>query len=382
MRIYSVHMILRAAALATLLSAASPIAYAQEKAQTVTVKTVNVSDFTVTARLPGRIKASTVSEVRPQVGGIIRDRLFKEGARVEVGQTLYKIEDDTYRAAVVSAKAAVAEAQASYDIAVIQARRAEELLAKNSGSASDRDDKVAERNKSGAALQKAQADLKTSEIDLDRTTVTAPITGIIGFSETTPGALVSAQQTTALTTIRTLDPVYVDVTQSATDLLRWNASGGAAAFDGSVTASMTLPDGTTYTHKGALRAAEPKVEATTGMVTLRISFANPERRLLPGLYVEVDLPQSVAKDAILVPQGAVMRNAKGEPYVWIVEDNKVAVRSLTILTSSGNDWVTTKGLSAGDQVITSGFQKVSPGSTVEIAADASADDDATANGGN
>ncbi|WP_430246008.1 efflux RND transporter periplasmic adaptor subunit [Neorhizobium sp. DAR64861/K0K2] len=210
-----------------------------------------------------------------------------------------------------SASAAVAEAQASYHVAVIQARRAEELFARNSGLASDRDDKVAERSRSDAALQKAKADLATAQIDLDRTTISAPISGLIGFSQTTTGALVAAQQTTALTTIRTLDPIYVDVTQSATDLLRWNASGGASAFDGSVTASMILPDGTVYDHRGQLNAAESQVEATTGTVTLRLTFANPDMKLLPGLYVEVELPQVTAKDAFLVSRSAVMRNTKG-----------------------------------------------------------------------
>lgn len=345
----------------------SAVSAQEQPTPTVTVKAVSTANFTLTARLPGRIKASTVAEVRPQVGGIIRERLFEEGARVKAGQPLYKIEDNTYSATLASAKAAVAEAQASYDVAVIQARRAEELFARNSGSASDRDDKVAERNKSDAALQKAKAELSTAEIDLDRTTITAPISGVIGFSQTTTGSLVAAQQTTALTTIRTLDPIYVDVTQSATDLLRWNASGGAAAFDGSVTASMILPDSSTYEHEGSLKAAEPQVEATTGMVTLRLTFANPDLKLLPGLYVEVELPQTTAKDAILVPQGAVMRNAKGEAYVWVVEERKVAVRPVTILTGTGNQWVTTAGLKAGDTVITSGFQKISPGAAVEVA---------------
>ncbi|MVA36267.1 efflux RND transporter periplasmic adaptor subunit [Agrobacterium vitis] len=291
------------------------------------------------------------------------------------------MEDETYAATLRSASAAVAEAQASYHVAVIQARRAEELFARNSGLASDRDDKVAERSRSDAALQKAKADLATAQIDLDRTTISAPISGLIGFSQTTTGALVAAQQTTALTTIRTLDPIYVDVTQSATDLLRWNASGGASAFDGSVTASMILPDGTVYDHRGQLNAAESQVEATTGTVTLRLTFANPDMKLLPGLYVEVELPQVTAKDAFLVSRSAVMRNTKGEAFVWIVEDGKVAVRPLTILTGSNNKWVVTAGLKTGDAVITSGFQKISPGTVVEIATEP-ADQQASATGGN
>lgn len=198
----------------------------QQPTPSVTVETAKAADFTLTARLPGRIKPSTISEVRPQVSGIIRERLFEEGARVEAGQVLYKIEDETYVAAVESAKANVAQAQASYDFALVDARRAEETFANNVSSAANRDNKIAERNKTQAALQVARAQLTTAEIDLERTTIRAPISGIIGFSETTAGALVAAQQTTALTTIRALDTIYVDVTQSVNDLLRWNADKG------------------------------------------------------------------------------------------------------------------------------------------------------------
>ncbi|MFB4373667.1 efflux RND transporter periplasmic adaptor subunit [Agrobacterium sp. CR_3] len=338
----------------------------QQPNPTVTVETATAADFTLTARLPGRIKPSTISEVRPQVSGIIRERLFDEGAKVEAGQVLYKIEDETYRAQVESAKANVAQAQASYDFAVVDARRAEETFANNVTSASNRDNKIAEKNKAQAALQVALAQLTTAEIDLERTTIRAPISGVIGFSETTAGALVAAQQTTALTTIRALDTIYVDVTQSVNDLLRWNADKRVGGSQSLSVATMILPNGQTYPIKGDLKAAEPRVEPTTGMVTLRISFSNPDNRLLPGLYVEVELPQAITKDAVLVPQSAVMRNAKGDASVWIVEGGKIVPRAVTIVTSAGNRWVTGSGLKPGDQVVTSGFQKVAPGATVEI----------------
>lgn len=338
----------------------------QQPTPSVTVETAKAADFTLTARLPGRIKPSTVSEVRPQVSGIIRERLFEEGARVEAGQVLYKIEDETYVAAVESAKANVAQAQASYDFALVDARRAEETFANNVSSAANRDNKLAERNKTQAALQVARAQLTTAEIDLERTTIRAPISGIIGFSETTAGALVAAQQTTALTTIRALDTIYVDVTQSVNDLLRWNADKRLGGSQSLSVATMILPNGQTYPIKGDLKAAEPRVEPTTGMVTLRISFSNPDNRLLPGLYVEVELPQAVTKDAILVPQSAVMRNAKGEASVWIVEGGKIVPRPVTIVTGAGNRWVTSSGLKPGDQIVMSGFQKVAPGASVEI----------------
>lgn len=358
--------------LAALMFAGVPAAAQQQPTPSVTAMTVKQENYTLTARLPGRIKASTVAEVRPQVSGIIRERLFVEGARVEAGQVLYKIEDETYAAAVASAKAAVAQAQATYDLAVIEAKRAEDLFTNASGSAANRDTKVADRNGAEAALQVARAKLTTAEIDLDRTTVRAPISGIIGFSDTTQGALVSAQQTAALTTIRALDTVNVDVTQSATDLMKWTSEKKIGSPENASVASMILPDGATYALKGDLKAAEPRVEPTTGMVTLRIAFANPESLLLPGLYVEVELPQSVVENAVLVPQSAVMRDTKGNASVWVVEDGKIAVRPITVVTAAGNHWVASAGLKNGDVVVTSGFQKAAPGAPVEVAAEPAA----------
>lgn len=260
----------------------------------------------------------------------------------------------------------MAQAQASYDFAVIDARRAEETFAKNASSASNRDTKIAEREKARAALQVAQAQLRTAEIDLARTTIRAPISGVIGFSDTTPGALVAAQQTSPLTTIRALDTIYVDVTQSINDLLRWNADRSSGDARASSIATMIMPNGAPYPLKGDLKAAEPRVEPTTGMVTLRIAFANPDDRLLPGLYVEVELPQATTRGAILVPQSAVMRNAKGEASVWVVDDGKVAVRPVTIVAANGNQWVTNSGLKPGDVVVVSGFQKAKPGAAVQV----------------
>lgn len=333
----------------------------------VTVQTVSPVDFTLSSKLPGRIKASTIAEVRPQVSGIIRDRLFEEGSLVEAGQPLYKIDDETYAAAVAAAKASVAQAQANYDLAVLEANRAAELFSKNVGSAQNRDNANATRDAASAALQLAKAQLMSAEIDLDRTTIRAPIAGVIGLSQTTTGALVAAQQATALATIRALDPAHVDVTQSANDLLRWTSSPEGRAMRASGMAQLILPNNDPYPLEGELRAAEPQVEPTTGMVTLRISFPNPDHILLPGMYVEVQLPQAIARDAVLVPQSAVMRDRQGGAHVWVVEDGKVAVRDLTILAASGNQWVTTAGLKNGDAVITSGFQKAAPGAPVTIA---------------
>lgn len=339
---------------------------AQAPPTPVTVTVVKTTDYTLTARLPGRIKASTEAEVRPQVSGIILERLFDEGADVKQGQPLYKIDDANYASAVASAKAALAEAKANFDLAIVDARRAADLFANKSGSESNRDTAAAQKSRAEAALQKAQADLRTAEIDLDRTTIRAPIDGKIGLSTTTKGALVAAQQTIALTTIRTLDPIYVDVTQSATDLLRWHARMDAGNTGKFAQASLVLPDGSVSSVTGNLTAAEPKVEPTTGMVTLRVSFGNPGQLLLPGLYVEVELPQAEAKNAILVPQSSVMRNTNGSPFAWVVTDGKVEQRDLTIFATSGNELVTTAGLKEGDAVITSGFQKIAPGAPVQV----------------
>ncbi|MDB5664862.1 efflux RND transporter periplasmic adaptor subunit [Cypionkella sp.] len=336
----------------------------------VTVLAAKVGEYTLTTRLPGRIKASTVAEVRPQVSGIIRERLFDEGSWIEAGQPLYKIEDEIYAAAVAVAKASVAQAQANYSLALSDANRAEELLSTNAGSAANRDKAIAARDAAAASLQAAKAQQISAEIDLEHTTIRAAVTGVIGLSQANTGSLVGAQQAATLATIRTLDPIYVDVTQSANDLLRWNSPGAMRDFMQTAEATMILPNGAAYGQKGQLKAAEPQVEPTTGMVTLRISFANPDFTLLPGLYVEVELPQATEKNAILVPQSAVMRDTTGGANVWIVEGNaqggKLAVRPITILGASGGNWVVTAGLNAGDQIVTTGFQKAGPGADVVI----------------
>ncbi|MCF1709530.1 efflux RND transporter periplasmic adaptor subunit [Tabrizicola sp. J26] len=357
------------ATLCALLATSLPVvALAQQMPPpSVTVQPAVVGEYTLTTRLPGRIKASKVAEVRPQVTGIIREELFEEGSWVEAGQPLYKIDDAVYAAAVAAAKAAVAQAQATYDLSVLDANRAEGLLATNAGSAANRDKATATRDGAAAALQAAQAQLTSAEIDLDHTTVRAPVSGVIGLSQTNTGSLVGAQQVAPLATIRTLDPIYVDVTQSVNDLMRWNTPGTPNEILKSAEAALILPNGETFPHKGQMKAAEPQVEPTTGMVTLRISFDNPDFVLLPGLYVEVVLPQTTEKNTVLVPQSAVMRDVRGGANVWVVEDGKIAVRPVTILGASGNNWVVSSGLNAGDQIVTSGFQKAGPGAEVVIA---------------
>lgn len=350
-----------------LLGVASPLAAQQAPGPSqVTVITAHAGDFPLTARLPGRIKASTVAEVRPQVSGIIRERLFEEGATVAKDAPLYKIEDESYRAAVAAARASVAQAQANRDLAVTEEKRAIELFQNNTGSAQKRDSAVAQRQAADAALQAAEAELMSAEIDLDRTTIRAPIAGVIGLSQTTTGALVAAQQQTALATIRALDTVYVDVTQSATDILRLSSTAEGREMREIGAVRMLLADGSIYAETGHLAAAEPNVEPTTGMITLRMTFQNPDHLLLPGMYVEVDLPQAIARGAFSLPQNTVMRDRSGNAYVWIVEGGSVVQRPVDIATSSGSNWIVTDGMREGDQVISSGFQKTAVGAPVEI----------------
>lgn len=350
-----------------LLGVASPLAAQQAPGPSqVTVITAHAGDFPLTARLPGRIKASTVAEVRPQVSGIIRERLFEEGATVAKDAPLYKIEDESYRAAVAAARASVAQAQANRDLAVTEEKRAIELFQNNTGSAQKRDSAVAQRQAADAALQAAEAQLMSAEIDLDRTTIRAPIAGVIGLSQTTTGALVAAQQQTALATIRALDTVYVDVTQSATDILRLSSTAEGREMREIGAVRMLLADGSIYAETGHLAAAEPNVEPTTGMITLRMTFQNPDHLLLPGMYVEVDLPQAIARGAFSLPQNTVMRDRSGNAYVWIVEGGSVVQRPVDIATSSGSNWIVTDGMREGDQVISSGFQKTAVGAPVEI----------------
>lgn len=332
----------------------------------VTVVTLRQEDFPIISLLPGRVTAAEVAEVRPQVNGIIRERLFEEGSDVEKGQPLYKIEDDMYRASVAAARAAVAQAEAALRSAEKDARRAEELFGNNTGSEQKLDAAVAARDSAAAALQMAHAELNAAEIDLSRTTITAPISGTVGFSLTTTGALVSAGQAVALTTIRGLDTVHVDVTQSATDLLKWRDRLGKGVLvrpTGNV--ALILADGSRYPLRGRLAAAEPHVQPTTGMVTLRIHFPNPQRVLLPGMYVQVELPVSKAEDAVAVPQQAVIRDRHGAPSVWLVTaDNRIETRPVEIVRSDGNRWIVTRGLAGGDRVVISGFQKTAVGAPV------------------
>ena len=330
----------------------------------VTVVTLHKQAVTVTARLPGRVVASGVAEVRPQVNGIIIERLFEEGSRVREGDVLYRIDPATYEAQVAAAEAAVSQARVAFDAAKRDAERISALSSRNVVSEQSVDDAVSKRETAAAAVQVAEAQRLAARINLDRTTIRAQLSGSIGRTLTTQGALVTAGQSEPLSVIRKLDPVYVDVTQSAAELIRWRRNG--ARQEGSTTVRLTLADRQTYEHTGELTAAEPHVDEQTGVVLLRLEFPNPDELLLPGMYVQVEMPQGVVEDIILAPQGAVSRDRRGNPVAMVVNaENIVEQRELTVLGDRGADWIVSDGLEEGDRLIVEGFQKIGVGAPVQ-----------------
>lgn len=347
----------------------SPAVSAQEQGerppQPVTVVTLQSSDVTLTTKLPGRVQASGVAEVRPQVSGIINERLFEEGTTVNRGDPLYRIDPATYEAAKASAEAGLAQAQATLASAERELKRQQELRDRSVTSQQTLDDAMAARDVAEAAVKVAEAQVLSSDIDLERTTIRAPLSGVVGLSDATQGALVTASQATPLTTIRSIDTVNVDVTQSAAEMLRWRRSGQAAARESEAEVSLRLADGELYEHTGRLAAAEPHVNEQTGVVVLRLEFPNPDHFLLPGMYVQVELPQGSVYGAVLVPQEGVTRDRRGRPMSMVVNgENVIETRQLTIESDQGNQWVVSEGLQPGDRVVVAGLQKIAEGQTV------------------
>ncbi|MTH63904.1 efflux RND transporter periplasmic adaptor subunit [Paracoccus shanxieyensis] len=358
---------------------------------TVTVVTLHSQDVALTTTLPGRVSASAEAEVRPQVNGIVTERLFEEGRQVKRGDPLFRIDATTYDAAVAQAEAGVAQARATADNARREAERAGALRDRRVTSESSTESAIANRDAAEAAVKVAEAQLLAARIELDRTTIRAELDGEIGLAQTSQGALVTASQANPLAVIRTLDPVHVDVTQSAAELIRWRrdmaaqttTSGGGEHPGQAVT--LRLADGTEYPEKGTLTAAEPYVNETTGVVTLRLSFDNPQRILLPGMYVQAVVQQATAQGVILAPQEGVSRDRRGLPVAMVVNaQNQVESRDLTVLQNLGNDWVVSKGLKDGDRLIVEGLQFIAPGAPVnpqERQAAASGDTPAPQHGG-
>lgn len=335
----------------------------------VSVVTLHPQSVTITAELSGRTTASLVAEVRPQVGGIIQKRLFKEGGEVKEGEPLYQIDPSSYQAAYDSAVAALQKAQASVPSAEAKMERYQGLIKQSAVSKQDLDDALASLAQAKADVASAKASVETARINLDHTKIAAPIGGRIDKSTLTPGALVSASQDTALTTIRTLDPINVDVTQSSTKLLdlRQAIEAGRIKVSGeNVSVRLKLENGTIYPLTGTLEFAESAVSETTGTFSVRAEFPNPDRLLLPGMYVRALVEEGVAPNSFLVPQRAVSRNTKGEATALFVDgEGKIEQRVLTIGQSIGNSWLVSAGVSESDRVVVEGSQLVRPGQNAD-----------------
>jgi len=323
----------------------------------------------ITSELAGRTSAYLVAEVRPQVGGIIQKRQFTEGADIKAGEPLYQIDPATYQAAHASAKAALSKAEAALMTAKLKADRYKDLVAIKAVSRQDYDDAAGALKGTEADVEAARAALETARINLAYTRVTSPISGRIGKSSATVGALVTASQSTALSTVQQLDPIYVDVTQSTTQMLRLkqNLASGRLKSDGLQQAkvSLTLEDGTRYPLEGTLKFSDVTVDQTTGSITLRAVFPNPDHLLLPGMYVRAVLEEGVNEQAILAPQQGVTRDPRGNATALVVSgEGTVEQRTIVIARAMGDKWLVSDGLAPGDRLIVEGLQKVQPGMQV------------------
>ncbi len=321
----------------------------------------------LTSELSGRTSAVLVSEVRPQVSGIVQARLFQEGGQVRAGQALYQIDPATYRASLNSANAGLAQAQAAYVSAKLKADRYKDLVAINAVSRQENDDAQAAAQQAAANVQAQRAAVEQARINLGYTRVAAPISGRIGKSAVTPGALVTAGQTGALAVVQNLDRIYVDVTQSSADLLKLRRDMAAGQVGASNTAQvqLILEDGSTYPLPGTLQFSDVTVDPGTGSVGLRAVFPNPQGALLPGMYVRARLSKGVAAKGMLIPQAAVSRDPKGQATVFVVgPGNKAELRPLTVAQTVGDKWLVTGGLKPGDKVIVEGLQNLRPGADV------------------
>ncbi|SNS84749.1 MULTISPECIES: efflux RND transporter periplasmic adaptor subunit [unclassified Azospirillum] len=336
----------------------------------VGVVTLSAKPYTLTTELTGRITAFQVSEVRPQVGGIIKKRLFEEGSTVQAGQPLYQIDPATYKAAAAEAEANLKSAQAQVVATRAKAERYRELVRVRGVSQQDYDDVVATLGQQEAAVASAKAALETARINLGYTEVNAPISGRIGRSRFTEGALVTAGQADMLTNITDLSKVYVDLTQSAEEIsaLRRQIANGQLAMPegGKLRVTLLMPDGSEYAEAGTLDFYEVTVDQTTGMVTLRATFPNPRQELLPGMFVRARVEQGVMADAILAPQVGIQRVAGGAAIAMVVgADNKVQMRPVEARQAIGDQWLVTKGLAANERIITEGVMKAAPGAEVK-----------------
>jgi len=331
--------------------------------------TVAEKPVTLSSELPGRTSAYETSDVRPQVNGLVLARLFQEGDMVRQGQPLYRIDSSPYEAQVASARAALTRARAAIASSNALARRYGELVKINAISRQDFENATTSAQQAQADVAAQAAALRTAQIDLGRTTVKAPITGRIGRSTFTTGALVTAAQTEPLSVIQRLDPIYVDIQQSSADLLRLRRqilSGALSRGGGAARVKLKLEDGSDYGVEGTLKFADVSVDPATGSQVIRAQFGNPRGLLLPGMFVRAQLVEGTQANAMLVPQRGVSRDEKGNPTVLVVgAGDKVELRVLTAPRTIGDNWLVTAGLKPGDRVIVEGAQNLRPGTPVK-----------------
>lgn len=336
----------------------------------VSAYTVEISQVPVTKELNGRVVAAVTAEIRPQIGGIVRKRLFTEGSAVAAGQVLYEIDPTSAQTTVIDAQATLASAKVALASAKAKAARYRKLVRIEAVSLESAEEAEAAYKQAVSTVISAEANLKSANISLSYANVTSPINGLIGRSNVSPGALVTANQTTALATVQQLDPIYVDATQSASDYLRIRRSfdqGLIKLVSGRPVVRLMLDDGSTYEHSGRLQLAEAVVDETTGTVTLRAQFPNPQGYLLPGMYGQIRLEGAVMQDALVVPQVAISRDVKGNALAYVINaNNTVEQRSLTTGQALGDQWIVETGLQAGERVVVEGLQKVRAGSVVNV----------------
>ena len=322
----------------------------------VSVLTVKAEDTTISTELPGRLESFRSAEVRPQVSGIIKRRLFQEGSYVQAGQALYQLDDASYSAGLASARAQLAAAEAAQAKANADLARYQPLVAADAISKQEYDAAVAAQRSAVANVNAARAAIRSAQVNVNHARITAPISGYIGRSNVSEGALLTAGGATVLATIQQTNPMYVNVTQSALDVMKLRrqiAEGQMSAVNGAVEVTIILEDGSEYPQKGRLLFTDPTVNETTGQVSLRVEVPNDDNILLPGLYVRVRLPQAQANNAYLIPQRAVTRGAK-DTVVIVAPDGSMRPQEVTIAGQSGNNWIITSGLKDGDKVAMDG----------------------------
>lgn len=339
----------------------------QNQAMPVGVVVAQATSVQRTVELAGRTTAYEVSEVRPQTDGVILKRLFTEGSYVQKGQALYELDARTNEATLANAKAALAQQKANLNSLRIKTNRYKQLLSTNAVSKQDYDDLVGQVQVAEAQVEAAAAQVQNAQIDLGYSVITAPISGQTGRSSVTAGALVTANQTSSLVTIHQLDPVYVDINQSSSQLLelRQQLSQGSLGLVKNAKVKLKLENGTIYPLEGTLAFSDANVDQTTGSVTLRVVFKNPDHLLLPGMFVNAQIVQGEVANAYLVPQISIARTPSGEATLFVVNSkNEVQLRTVETSGTSGTDWIVTKGLNNGDKIIVDGVAKVKAGAQV------------------